>query len=265
MKIKTRCNLTVAITLAWGVFAGAACAQVQPAETDATTPTPTPAQYARDLLKKSADRLSAAKSFAFKVVSSAESPSSGGPMITYFSAAEVAVQRPNKLMAKRTGDGPTFDLYYDGKTFSAMDTKLGLYAQMDAPPTLDALIAAVMEKIGLPLAYADFLYSDVFAALTNGVTYADTVGTAIVNGVPCVHLVFAGPDIEWQIWLGPEDDPLPRRLAVTYLDDERRPRFMVTFSDWDLNARLSADRFELKPPAGAQLIEFRPHPAQANN
>jgi hypothetical protein len=263
MKTNVRRSLSLVIAFAWSVLAGTAAAQVQPAATSATPPTP--AQYARDLLKKSADRLSAAKSFTFKVVSSAESPSPGGPMITYFSAAEVAVQRPNKLIAKRTGDGPTFDLYYDGRIFSAMDTKLGLYAQMDAPPTLDALIAAVMEKIGLPLAYADFLYSDVFAALTNGLTYADTVGKAVVNGVPCVHLVFAGPGIEWQIWLGPEDDPLPRRLAVTYLDDERRPRFLVTFSDWDLNARLSADRFELKPPSGAQLIEFRPHPAQANN
>lgn len=263
MKTKTRCSLTLAITLAWSVLAGAAPAQVEPAATDAAPPSP--AQYARDLLKKSADKLSAAKSFTVKVVSSAEHPSPGGPMITYFSTAEVAVQRPNKLRAKRTGDGSTFELYYNGKTFSGVDEKLGLYAQMDAPPTLDALIPAVMETTGIPFPYADFLYSDVFAALTDGLTYADAVGKVTVNGVPCVHLVFAGPDIEWQIWLGPEKNPLPRRLAVTYLDDERRPRFLVNFSDWDLKARLPASRFELKLPSRAKQIEFRPHPANATN
>lgn len=258
MKTFPRWGLTTVLALFSIALASAA-----PAPTNATPISS--AQYALIVLKKSADNLSAAKSFSFKTVSSAESPSPGGPMITYFSVADVAVQRPNKLMSKRTGDGPAFDVFYDGKTFSGVDTKLGLYAKMDAPPTLDALVPAVMEKTGIPFPYGDLLYADVFAALTNGVTYSDTVGKVTVNGVPCEHLVFAGPDIEWQIWLGPEDDPLPRRLAVTYLDDERRPRFMVTFSDWDLNARLSADRFELKPPAGAQLIEFRPHPAQANN
>jgi hypothetical protein len=224
-----------------------------------------PAQYALALLKKSADRLSAAKSFTVQTVSSAESPSPDGRMITYFSTTAVAVERPNKLMVKRTGDGPAFDLYYDGKVFGGVDTKLGLYARMDAPPTLDELMPAVVEKSGITFPFGDFLFRDVFAALTNGVTYADAVGRATVNGVPCEHLIFAGRDIEWQIWLGPEKDPLPLRMAVTYLDVEHQPRFMMNFSDWDLKARLAASRFELKPPSGAKQIEFRPHPTKAKN
>ena len=48
-----------------------------------------------------------------------------------------------------------------------------------------------------------------------------------MDGIVCDHLAFAGPGIEWQIWLGPEKDPLPRRLAVTYLTLERQPRFLV--------------------------------------
>lgn len=262
----TRLNgLALGAAIALGCLSGAH-AQTQPATAAASaTDAPTPAQYALGLLKKSADRLSAAKSFTVQTVSSAESPSPDGRMITYFSTAAVAVQRPNKMMAKRTGDGPAFDLYYDGKVFGGVDTKLGLYARMDAPPTLDALMSAVVEKTGMTFPYADFLYSDVFAALTNGLTYADAVGKVTVNGVPCEHLVFAGPDIEWQIWLGPEKDPLPRRLAVTYLNAERQPRFLMNFSDWDLKARLSAGRFELKPPSGAKLIEFRPHPTNTKN
>ena len=262
----TRLNgLALGAAIALGSLSGAH-AQTQPTAAAASaTNAPTPAQHALGLLKQSADRLSAAKSFTVQTVSSAESPSPDGRMITYFSTTAVAVQRPNKLMAKRTGDGPAFDLYYDGKVFGGVDTKLGLYARMDAPSTLDALIPAVMEKTGMTFPFGDFLYSDVFAALTNGLTYADAVGKVIVNGVPCEHLVFAGPDIEWQIWLGPEKDPLPRRVAVTYLTVERQPRFLVNFSDWDLNARLPASRFELKPPSGAKLIEFHPHPTKTKN
>ena len=261
-----RIRLSLVLTAAVTAVAAAAPAQSQPTAGAAVgTNVLTPAQYALGLLKHSADKLSAAKSFTVQVASSAESLSPDGRMITYFSNAKVAVQRPNKLMAKRTGDGPAFDIYYDGKTFSGLDAKLGLYAKMDAPPTLDALVPAVMEKTGMTFPYADFLYNNVFAALTNGLTYADPVGKATVNGVLCEHLVFAGPDIEWQIWLGPENDPLPLRLAVTYLTAERHPRFLAHFSDWDLKARLPASRFELKLPPKAKLIDFRTHPAKATN
>jgi hypothetical protein len=255
MKIKPIYGLTLGLILAMSSLPGEG----------ADAKAPTPAQYAFGLLKKSADKLSAANGFTVRAVSNAETPSPDGRMITYFSTAEVAVQRPNKLMARRTGDGPAFDIYYDGKTFAGVDAKLGLYARMDAPPTLDELVPAVMQKTGMSFPYADFLYRDVFAALTNGVTYADAVGKVTVDGVLCEHLVFAGPDIEWQIWLGPEKNPLPRRLAVTYLTVERQPRFLVHFSDWDLKAHLSASRFELKLPPGAKLIQFRPHTAKTNN
>jgi hypothetical protein len=39
---------------------------------------------------------------------------------------------------------------------------------------------------------------------------------------------------------------------------EWQPRFLVTFSDWNLRASLSEKQFEFKKPAGAKEIEFRP-------
>jgi hypothetical protein len=84
------------------------------------------------------------------------------------------------------------------------------------------------------------------------------VDKSTVDGVVCDHLAFAGPGIEWQIWIGPEKDPLPGRLAVTYVSMEWQPRFLVTFSDWNLRSSLSEKQFEFKKPAGAKEIEFRP-------
>jgi hypothetical protein len=115
-----------------------------------------------------------------------------------------------------------------------------------------------MEKTGMYFPFADLLYSDVYGTLTKDLTHAYWVDKSTVNGVVCDHLAFAGPGIEWQIWVGPEKDPLPRRLAVTYLGMERHPRFLVTFSDWNLKSDLSAKHFEFKKPSNARLIEFRP-------
>lgn len=251
-------GLALAVAVAFGAW-GAAYAQTSPATSGASnTNGPTPAEQALALLKPMADRLSAAKSFSFKTESMIEVPSPVGQMIDYFFTSEVGVERPNKLFSRKTGDGPSFDTYYDGKTFSAVDKKLGLFAEMAAPPTLDELIPAVMEKTGLYFPSADFMYSNVYDILTKGLTHAYWVDKSTVNGVVCDHLAFAGPDVEWQIWIGPEKDPLPRRMAVTHLVADRHPRFMMTFSDWKLNPHLAAKDFEVKKPADAKMIEFRP-------
>ena len=265
MNTKRICGLALGAAITLGSLAGAHAQNPPAAGVSADTNAQTHAQYALGLLKRTADRLSAAKSFTFKTTSSVEVTSPLGHMLTYFSAAEVAVQRPDKLAAKKTGDGPSFDVYYDGQTFSAVDAKLGLCAQMPAPPALDALIPVVEEKTGLQFPYADVLYSDVYGAVTKDLTHAYWVGKTTIDGVECDHLAFAGPGIEWQVWQGPAKDPLPRRLAVTYLNVERQPRFLVNFSNWDLKAKLSAGRFEFKKPAGAQLIEFRPLMTKPNS
>src|ERR1035438_6608678 len=112
MKPMTRIRLSLVLAAAVTAVAASAQAQNQPTAGEvAGTNVLTPGQYALFFVKKSSDTLSAAKSFTVRAVSSAESPSPDGRMITYFSPAEVAVQRPNKLMAKRTGDGPAFDVY----------------------------------------------------------------------------------------------------------------------------------------------------------
>jgi hypothetical protein len=258
MNTRQLCGLALGAAIAFGSSTSAR-SQSQPAAGGASaTAGPTPAERALGLLKPVADKLSSAKGLHFKIESMVEVPSPVGHTINYFFNTEVEVQRPNKLFARKRGDGPAFDVYYDGTKFSGNDEKLGLYAQMDAPATLDELIPAVTEKTGMYFPFADILYSDVYARVTKDLTHAYWVDKSTVAGMECDHLAFAGPGIEWQIWVGPEKEPLPRRLAVTYVSMERQPRFLITFSDWNLKSDVSAKHFEFKKPAGAKLIEFRP-------
>ncbi len=255
MKNRIYCGLAIGIALATGNLRAADPA---PAASAAVTNAPTPAQHALTLLKATTDKLSSAKAFTFKTHSMVEVPSPLGQMIDYFFTSEVGIERPNKLFSRKKGDGPAYDIYYDGKTFTGIDEKSGLYAKMDAPPTIDQLIPFVMEKTGIYFPSADVLYSDSYAKLTNGLTTAYWVGKSDVGGFECDHLAFAGPGIEWQIWIGPEKDPLPRRLTVTLLSEERQPRFFVGFSEWDFKSSLPKKDYEFKAPKGSKQIEFRP-------
>src|SRR5262245_43822807 len=110
-----------------------ASAHAEDQSTSADTNAPTPAQRALALLKPATDKLSSAKAFTFKAHNMVEVPSPVGQTINYFFVTDVAVQRPNKLKSKKSGDGNAFDLYYNSKQFTGVDEKLKLFAQMDAP------------------------------------------------------------------------------------------------------------------------------------
>jgi hypothetical protein len=259
MKTRLYYTFVVGTAIAMSNMRAPAQAHNPAAITEVTDPsTPSPTQRALRLLKPVADKLSTAKAFTFKVQSMVEVPSPEGQVINCFFQSELAIQRPNKLAIKKTGHGPAFDLFYDGKTFSGVDQRLGLYAQMDAPDTLDELLPGITEKTGIYFPFADVLSGDLYGNLTKDLTHACCVDKSAVDGLTCDHLGFAAPGVEFQVWVGPEQDPLPRRLMVTMLKMERQPRCVVTFSNWDLAPTFSDGDFELKKPDGAKQIEFRP-------
>jgi hypothetical protein len=41
---------------------------------------------------------------------------------------------------------------------------------------------------------------------------------------------------------------LPRRLAVTYPDDDKAPRFLVELSGWNLGVAMPDGAFRFEPP-----------------
>ena len=58
------------------------------------------------------------------------------------------------------------------------------------------------------------------------------------------------------------NNALPLRLAMTYKQVPNFPRFLVEFSDWNLNPKLSSDTFVFKIPANFKQIEFGAYRAE---
>jgi hypothetical protein len=79
------------------------------------------------------------------------------------------VIRPDKLSAKIRGDAPPFDFYFDGSRMTVYEPAAKLYATEDAPDTIDALLPFAAKRAGIILPFADMLYSDPYAALSDGV------------------------------------------------------------------------------------------------
>jgi hypothetical protein len=213
-------------------------------------------QRALDRLQRMSATLGAAKAFTYRSRSTVEVPANTGQFVTLFATSDVALQRPNKLRVHVTGEVPNFEFYYNGINITAFAPKNQVYSVASAPDTIDAMLKGVVDTTGIYFPSADVMYSDPYAILTKDLTSAFVVGPATVGGVPCEHLAFRGPGVNWEIWIETAKRALPRRLVVTYTEAQNFPRFLVEFADWNLKPKLAARQFEFKKPSNATQIEF---------
>lgn len=210
------------------------------------------------ILKRMSNTLSAARSFTYKSSNTKEVPASNGQFLTFFSTVEVALRRPDKLRVHVTGEGPHFDFYYDGITASASAPENNVYSTAKAPPTIDGMLPELENETGIRISSAPLLFSDPYKVLERGISSAILVSPATVHGVPCEHLAFRSPGVNWEIWIESASRALPRRLAVTYTDMPGFPRTLIEFTDWNLHPLfLRTKSFVFKAPTDGKEIPFQ--------
>jgi hypothetical protein len=221
-----------------------------------TAPNPRLEQKALDELKRMSATLGAAKALTVRTSSTVEVPAKTGQFITLFATSEIALERPNKLRARVSGEVPNFDFTYDGSTVAAFAPNNNVYSVTKAPSTIDAMLPFVEKETGIRFASADLLFSDPYTELTKGLTSAVVVGSDTVQGEPCEHLAFRAPGLNWEIWIESGASALPRRLVITYTNVTNFPRSLVEFSHWNLHPWLQESSFDFKKPAGAKETAF---------
>ena len=52
--------------------------------------------------------------------------------------------------------------------------------------------------------------------------------------MPCDHIAARTATVDFQVWVAEGERPLPRRVVITYLEEEGQPQFRAQFSDWNL-------------------------------
>jgi hypothetical protein len=213
-------------------------------------------QRALDALKLMSDTIAQARTVRFYARSMVPIRTPGGKWINLYGDSRVVMQGPDKLFARTAGDFAPYDFYFDGKTITAYSPAKNLYAVKDAPPTIDEMIEGAYRSEGKSFPYADILLSEPYGVLTKGLTGAMYVGQSTIGGVKTRHLALSNRGVEWQIWIGVEDN-LPRLVVATYLDDASEPSYTVEFLDWKLNEPVGAEAFVFDNASKAVKVEFR--------
>jgi hypothetical protein len=209
------------------------------------------------LLKRVTSTLSNTPAFSFRARTFFDDFEVSGVKFKRHIEQYITVTRPNKLRFQTfSEDGPTREGWYDGKILTIAVPSKKVYAQIDAPPTLDELIDLLQEKYGVNLPIADLLYSDLQARLVPLLMSGIYYGERSVAGRSLDHVSFETTPADIQLWIDRSNLPLPQRLIVNYIGIKGAPEYLVQCSDWSLGPYVSDHVFSFEPSEGWRKVEM---------
>ncbi len=227
-----------------------------------STPDPSPTPLPRVVearadaeLKRMGAYLASLKQFAFEADETFDEIPDGELRQELTNVRRVAVERPNHLVSDSTGDTLNRASWYDGKTMTVLDKEHNNYATADVPATIDATLDTLQDDYGIVLPLADFVYTDPYARLSEGITYGRYLGIHQAAGVACHHLAFSTETLEFQVWIDAGLQPLPRKFVITYVDEPGEPQYSAVFRRWKVDGPVPPGLFNFEVPEGATKID----------
>jgi hypothetical protein len=208
---------------------------------------------AMHILKSMSVYVAAQKTISASYDSDIEVVTSELQKISFASSGKIAISRPDKIHATRTGGYADVVFNFDGKTLSIWGKNLNAYAQMDLPGTLDKLVDRIRARTDASFPGADLFISSSYDEMTEDVTDAKHVGRGVVNGVECEHLAFRTPEVDWQIWVQTGDRPIPRKYVITSKGVTAAPQYTIEIRDWRTDAP-AGDTFVFNAPKGTTKV-----------
>ena len=210
---------------------------------------------ADQILRAMSSFIAATTRFAFEAEETYDELSGSEPRVLFGNVRRIAVERPNRFYADVEGDSLNRSVWLDGRSVFTLDKPTLTYSTFDAPGSIDATLDVLIDEYGLNVPLAELFYSDAYSVLTEQVTYSRYLGLHRAAGVPCHHLVFSQPTIEWQIWIDAGERPLPRKMVITYVREPGEPQYTATITKWNLTPSFPEGLFSFEVPDGAERVD----------
>jgi hypothetical protein len=209
---------------------------------------------AKALLKAMSDYLAAQKAISFDYDANLEIVSTQQQKIALASSGTLTLNRPDKLHATRTGGFANVEMVFDGKVMALLGKNANLYAQIDAPGTIDQLVDVLRDKYHRPVPAADLLISDPYKELMSQVNDVKDLGSGVIHGTERDHLAFRTKEVDWQIWIAQGARPYPCRYVITSKKVTGWPQYILDIWAWKAGSEVASDTFKLEVPADAKQL-----------
>ncbi|MEB2517267.1 DUF2092 domain-containing protein [Pseudomonas sp. YuFO20] len=216
--------------------------------------------YAKTLIKKMSDYMSAQKNISFNYDTILEVVTKDKQRLALAGSGTVALTRPDKLRSTRASGFADLEMVFDGKTLTLLGKGKNIYTQVEVPGTLDHLLDTLRDKYNRPLPGADLFMSNPQDQLMAGVTDIKDLGSGVIGGTECDHLAFRKKEVDWQIWIAQGDNPYPCRYSPTSKTIAGSPQYSIQLSDFKSGDAAPADDFAFNNSTNAQKIELKDLP-----
>jgi hypothetical protein len=211
---------------------------------------------AKKLLKGMSDYMVAQKSISFDFDAGLEVMTRDDQKLSLLSSGSVVLNRPDKIRFTRAGGFADIELSFDGKTVTLLGKDANIYAQADAPGSVDNLINDLQDKFQRPMPAADLLLSNAYDELASDVTDVKDLGSGIVGGVECDYLAFRKQDVDFQIWIAQGAKPYPSRFSITSRTVPGSPQYTIQIRDWNTDGAVAATDFTFKNVSSATKLNI---------
>jgi len=209
------------------------------------------------VLRRMTERLARAERFSVTIRAGYDVVQESGQKVEFGERRTVLLSRPDRLRVEaQLSDGDRRLVVFDGKTITVFDSGENVYAQLERPGSVDEAVRHVVRDLQVRLPLAMMVVTTLPAELEGRLQSLDYVEEDTLGEVPADHLAGRSEDVDFQIWIPQQGEPLPRRLVITYKNAEGAPQFWAVFSDWDLSPQASEAKFAFAPPEGAERIPF---------
>jgi hypothetical protein len=185
--------------------------------------------------------------------------SEAGPLgvkLRYGGTLDGVVRRPDRFRVEYVTDRVHKWLWYDGTHLTLLSADHDVYSRIEVPGGSDAALRHARDEHEAVVPLTSLLLSDPVTDMRERLAYGYLVGTAWVDGHRCHHLLFLEDDLHWQAWIDAGEKPLPRQIAITYIDAPGQPEFLATLSDWRFGEEFADELFRARIPQSATEIEW---------
>lgn len=209
-----------------------------------------------DLLEKSLDNLSGMTNFSVQTQGTYEDLFDYGYRVNYETSGNITVHRPNKMRIDRYGLEMHQIFYFDGESLTLHNPYENVYATEPLAGNIENMLHIVRDVYGFSGPSADLVYNNSFSLLSNGINYAELVGKELIEDEMCNHLIFAKPDVSFQIWVSENEPYLPYKYVVTDTSTPQLLSFGITMRDWNTSPDIQDALFQFALPKDATEIAF---------
>jgi hypothetical protein len=207
------------------------------------------------ILRNMGDFLVKAGKFTVKINATYDVVQESGQKVEFEETMKYAISRPDRMRIDvQESDGNNRVVVFDGKNLSVYGERQNVYASTELPGTLDNAIVYFVRDLKMRMPMAMLFVSNVNEEFERRITSLAYVETNTIKDVPCDHLSGSTDTVDFQIWVAQGNEPLPRRVVITYRHAEKEPQFRARFSQWDFSPPLTDASFAFAPPQGMECL-----------